>query len=139
MPIRSATASDIAALREIDALSFSSGDQYRLSYYEQIVKSDGFEVIAATDAQGIVRAWLLLDLRSDPMRIRSLAVHPQFRRRGLARALIAHAASRHHEPVDLLVEPENTAAIALYESCGFTAAAPDPQLRARMRMVREVL
>jgi ribosomal protein S18 acetylase RimI-like enzyme len=60
-----------------------------------------------------------------------MVVAPQRRRRGLARALLAAAASeRPAHRLYLQVEAANAAALALYERAGF---APEPQLAYRYR------
>jgi len=48
-----------------------------------------------------------------------LFVHPQFRRRGVASALVRHMVARLEPPVTLNVAAENSAARALYQRLGF--------------------
>lgn len=98
--------------------------------------SEQFAAIAVIEGNAIA-AWALVDAASTPIRIRSLAVHPQFRRRGYAMALIESIVSEYGEAIDLLVEPENRAAIALYERMGFRESQRDPEMPQRLRMVRE--
>ena len=56
------------------------------------------------------------------LHITTIAVRPEYRRRGHARALIgaALAAYPHARHVHLEVRPTNAAAITLYESLGFS-------------------
>ena len=51
----------------------------------------------------------------------NIAVHPEMRRRGLARAMMRHLLSCCDEApsIDLAVHPDNRAAIGLYASFGF--------------------
>jgi ribosomal protein S18 acetylase RimI-like enzyme len=51
----------------------------------------------------------------------SIAVHPDMRRKGLARAMMCHLLSKCEDApsVDLVVHPDNHAARALYGSLGF--------------------
>ena len=55
--------------------------------------------------------------------VANVAVHPDFRRRGIARALmheaLAHIESWHGHQVYLQVESDNRAALALYDSMAF--------------------
>jgi ribosomal protein S18 acetylase RimI-like enzyme len=119
MVIRNLTKRNVTAMREIDALSFSAGDQYGEAYYDEIVGSPDFEPMGVADDGDGIRAWALVDVKASPIRIRSLAVHPKFRRRGFATALINAVVSGHHGAIDLLVDPGNHGAIALYEKLGF--------------------
>ena len=60
---------------------------------------------------------------ADELHVTNVAVHPDARRRGIARALLesvfAHARSAGSRIVILEVRPSNTEAIPLYESFGF--------------------
>ena len=63
------------------------------------------------------------------LHITTIAVRPEYRRRGHARALIgaalaAYPKARH---VHLEVRPSNVAAVALYESLGFRATGRRPR------------
>ncbi|MDZ7362642.1 MAG: ribosomal protein S18-alanine N-acetyltransferase [candidate division KSB1 bacterium] len=68
---------------------------------------------------GYVVPWFV----ADEMQIANLAVHEDFRRRGLARQIMAHlcelAQRRRCQVVHLEVKRSNTAARRLYESLGF--------------------
>ena len=136
MRIKRLTTADIPALIAIDRASFAADDQYGLPYYDEVIASNGFEAIGVEDDSKSVVAWALLDLRREPIRIRSLSVCVHYRRRKLATTLVREILVKHSGPVDLLVEPENRAAIALYEKLGFHVAEPDAELPQRVRMVR---
>ena len=136
MRIRALTAGDVAALRDIDRLAFGDADQYDAAFYDEVISSDAFLAIGAQDEHGGIIGWALIDLLRTPVRIRSLSVHPGFRRRGIGTALVNEVLRQRGCSVDLLVEPANAEAIALYEKLGFIAADPDPDLPERVRMVR---
>ena len=76
-------------------------------------------------------AFLLAWLVSDELHVLTVATSPDFRRRGLARALIAHtidfAKARGGTTALLEVRPSNQAALALYESFGFVTARRRPR------------
>lgn len=135
--MRRFTGSDIAAAREIDRLTFPAGDQYAPEFYEHVAASEDFDAIVATDSDDKVVGWALLDLRRRPMRIRSVSVHPECRRRGFGTALVTGLLCRHSTQTDLLVEPANREAIALYQRLHFRAADVDPEMPLRQRMVWE--
>ncbi len=81
-------------------------------------------MIAATIDDELA-GYALVSLRKGAraLRIYSLAVGAQFARRGVGRALLqaceAYARRRRCEALTLEVRYDNSAAIALYESCGF--------------------
>jgi len=68
---------------------------------------------------GYIVFWILID----ELHILNLAVHPAWRRRCIARQLLAEAIrrarDRHCRTAWLEVRPSNTAALALYKSSGF--------------------
>jgi ribosomal-protein-alanine N-acetyltransferase len=63
------------------------------------------------------------------LHITTIAVRPEYRRRGHARALISAALAVYPNAghVHLEVRPTNTAAIALYEALGFRATGRRPR------------
>ena len=65
----------------------------------------------------------------DELHITTIAVRPEYRRRGHARALIGAALAAYPKAVHvhLEVRPTNTAAITLYESLGFRATGRRPR------------
>src|SRR5262245_15231558 len=73
------------------------------------------------EAHGFLLAWSV----ADELHIINVATHPDFRRRGVARALVSHAveqAVRDHTRLVLLeVRRSNRAAIELYRAHGFSA------------------
>lgn len=133
--MRRLTGPDIGAVRRIDALSFPAKEQYDADFYERVAISDNYDALVATDAGGGIVGWALADLTCRPIRIRSVSVHPEFRRRGFGAALVREILNRRSAPVDLLVEPNNYMALALYQKLGFSPADPDPQMPGRRRMV----
>ncbi len=68
---------------------------------------------------GYIIFWILID----ELHILNLAVHPSYRRRGIARRLLHEAMHRARvrgcHTAWLEVRPSNLAARRLYESCGF--------------------
>lgn len=133
--MRRFTPADIDAALEIDRLAFPRGDQYDRAYYERVAGSKDYDVRVATDAGGTVTGWALADLSRRPLRIRSVSVHPRFRRRGFATTLLRDILQRHYTETDLLLERDNHAAFALYQRLGFVVAAADPEMPHRTRMV----
>jgi ribosomal-protein-alanine N-acetyltransferase len=77
------------------------------------------------------RAFLLAWLVSDELHVLTVATLPEFRRRGLARALLAYvidfARSRGARTVLLEVRRSNDAALALYAAFGFVTSRIRPR------------
>ncbi len=136
MQIRNVTLADLPAVREIDRRSFDADDQYSDVQYSEAVTSASYDALAAIDEHGSIIAWALIDRAPVPVRIRSLAVHPDFRRHGVGARLVSEAIERFGAPIDLLVDPSNIGAIAFYEKAGFVFAGADPEVPQRLRMLR---
>ena len=77
------------------------------------------------------RAFLLAWLVSDELHVLTVATLPEFRRRGLARALLAHvidfARTRGARTVLLEVRRSNEAALELYAAFGFVTSRIRPR------------
>lgn len=134
MNIRRLLPSDVASIREIDKLSFPAAEQYEEQFYERIRTGAGFEAMVAENGSGVV-GWMLADFTRQPLRVRSLAVHPDFREQGIGGALLQDLMVSHCKPVDLLVNEANAAAFTLYRRLGFAVADPDPEMPQRLRMI----
>ena len=87
--------------------------------------------LARPEGEPSARAFLLAWLVSDELHVLSVATAPDFRRRGLGRALITHviefATSRGARTALLEVRASNRAALALYGSFGFVTARTRPR------------
>ena len=133
--MRRVTFADIAAVREIDRRSFSAADQYDASFYERIVTSQHFDATAAVEENGAIIGWMLAELNRTPLRIRSVSVHPDYRRCGFGAALVTVILTRYVTETDLLVERDNLEAISLYRRLGFVQTDPDPSVPERIHML----
>jgi len=81
---------------------------------------------------GFCTCWLILD----ELHINTIAVRPEFRRQGIARQIVAHvldeARAQGARRAMLEVRASNSAAIRLYDTCGFATDSvrkgyyPDP-------------
>jgi [ribosomal protein S18]-alanine N-acetyltransferase len=87
--------------------------------------------LARPEGENAARAFLLAWLVSDELHVLSVATAPDFRRRGLGRALLVHviefATARGARTALLEVRPSNQAALALYGSFGFVTARRRPR------------
>lgn len=110
------------------ASRMSAGD------YRRLMGCGGYDPhldVVALAYEGRMAAFCLcwLEVENRVGQIEPMGCHPQFRRRGLGRAVVLEALHRLQqrgaETVVVATTIHNTAAIALYESCGFQAAVID--------------
>ncbi|HEY8297415.1 MAG TPA: GNAT family N-acetyltransferase [Candidatus Baltobacteraceae bacterium] len=106
-------------MKEIDRLAFPADEQYEDAFYAAIVAERRFRTIVAAGPAGDVAGYVLLDLDADPVRLRSIAVHPRHRGSGYGSALVRRAIQETGQELELLVEENNAAAMRLYARLGF--------------------
>ena len=124
--LRRMEAGDLSSVMEIDALCLPRPwsaaiwrGELTSPYGLYLVIEDGGEVSGHIGVRHVL----------GELHITTIAVRPEYRRRGHARAMIgaALAAYPHAACVDLEVRPTNAAAVALYESLGFRATGRRPR------------
>ena len=119
--IRKMTAADVPAVAQLDRLSFSLPWPERSFHFEVSANPASRCYVADLDRQivGAIVAWLLVD----EVHIATIATHPDFRRRGIAQALLAHvleiAADEGAISSFLEVRESNLGAQALYRKFGY--------------------
>ncbi len=124
--IETAHAMDAPLLARLHALGFETF--WAVDEFEALLKAPGvFGFVAhAPDQCG----FLLARVAADEAEILTLVVAPEARRRGVARALLAHAMAAAHafgaRTLLLEVAESNSAARGLYDSCGFAEVARRP-------------
>jgi len=121
--IRPAELSDLDALAALEGRCFEADRLDRSSLRHALASLTLLGLVDEDEER--VRGYVLLRFRrqSTQVRILSLAVDPQARRRGVARALLeqVEAAARDGGATELVLElrEDNAAALALYRSLGF--------------------
>ncbi|MET0595035.1 MAG: GNAT family N-acetyltransferase [Polyangiaceae bacterium] len=126
--IRRASTLDAEIVRAID----------RASFHEPTVNLDAelghawsYLFLARFETEKNDGAFLLAWLVSDELHILSVATRPEFRRRGLGRALLTYAIDfakgRGARTAILEVRPSNAAALELYAAFGFVTARVRPR------------
>ncbi|HET9392009.1 MAG TPA: GNAT family N-acetyltransferase [Candidatus Rubrimentiphilum sp.] len=113
------------AIKEIDRVSFSQEEQYADEVYASMLTGDRLHAIVAEKA-GAIEGYALLDVKAEPVRIRSLAVAPGYRDKGCGTALLRHI-MQGHERLELLVQKNNLRAIRMYERLGFEYVERDAE------------
>jgi ribosomal protein S18 acetylase RimI-like enzyme len=121
--IRAFEPHDLKAIKEIDRVSFSSEQQYPDELYDSLL-TDGPLRAAVAESAGALAGYALLDIKTQPVRIRSIAVVPGHRNKGCGSALLLDLMEQ-YDALELLVEKGNTAAIRLYERLGFVRLERD--------------
>ncbi len=127
--IRRMTVDDMPAVVELDRLSFSLPWPER-SFRFELTDNPASRCWVAESAGrivGVIVVWLLVD----ELHIATLAAHPDFRRQGIARALLTHvlrlAVKEGAASSFLEVRAGNLAAQALYRKFGYEESGRRPR------------
>ncbi len=126
--IRPAEVEDLDAVVEVERLCF--GDPWPREALEEELIAHPRRCPLVAEIEDQVRGVILVWVVADELQIISLAVHPQWRRHGIATALL-HAldeteAGRRAQLTTLEVRECNEGAIAFYERHGFVEVARRP-------------
>jgi ribosomal-protein-alanine N-acetyltransferase len=114
------------ALQDISAIMAIERNAYAYPWSERFFRQE-LQVQCArsflAESEGRIAGYVLFWLLPGTVDIHNIAVHQEFRRRGLGRRLLEHvieeARKRSSARVTLEVRKSNTAAQRLYESAGF--------------------
>ncbi len=113
---------DLAPIVEIERASFSTPWTAEMFRWE-LRNSDVSATYVVKMPDGLVAAFCCVWVVLDELHINNVAVRPEFRRQGLARALLAHvtreAVQQGATRATLEVRRSNTAALRLYDRLGF--------------------
>jgi ribosomal-protein-alanine N-acetyltransferase len=130
--IRRAGLADVPAIWAIEKVSFPT-PWSRWSFLAELGHRYSRMLVAGPPSPQPWQTWgyLIFWVVLDEMHILNLAVHPQLRRRGIARLLLAEGLAQARtlgaELAWLEVRPSNIAARALYESFGFREVGRRPR------------
>jgi ribosomal-protein-alanine N-acetyltransferase len=122
--IRKARLTDIKAIFDIEQESFPT-PWSRWTFLAELSQSVGHFLVAGPSPPSPWQLWgyIISWVVADEMHLLNLAVHPDQRRQGIARALLNRALNQAQEQgarvAWLEVRPSNAPARALYESLGF--------------------
>jgi ribosomal-protein-alanine N-acetyltransferase len=127
--IEAMTAADIPAVAAIEARAFSL--PWTEEMFAQELANRGLSTILVARAGGAgggrgLLGYICVWVVEEELHINNLAVHPRYRRRGIARALLeaALALGRGHKATRAVLEvrASNLAALSLYQRYGFKPA-----------------
>jgi [ribosomal protein S18]-alanine N-acetyltransferase len=123
LSFRRAVVADLSALLLIESLSFPTDRMTARHFRYAITQAKGACMVALRDEQVVGYGQISVHARTPIGRLSSFAVHPECRRSGVARALLAtlenEAAALGCGTVRLEVRRDNTAALALYLRTGY--------------------
>lgn len=129
--IRRARLTDMSTIWEIEKLSFPS-PWSRWCFLSELSNPVSTTLVAGPPASEPWQVWgyIIFWVAAEEMHILNLAVHPDRRRQGIARALLTEAIRlarlQKAAAAWLEVRPSNHPAQALYESFGFTEVGLRP-------------
>ncbi len=119
--IRAARKADVAALGALEPRCFS--DPWTPDAFREVLASPAVSALVAESADGAVTGYLIGWVAADEAEVLNLGVAPEWRRRGVGRALVREAVRRYRElgarQVFLDVRESNAAALRLYQDEGF--------------------
>lgn len=114
------TAADVGEIYELEKSCFCSEAWSRADFEYLASGSNGVFAAFAARFDGVLCGYICTCCVAGEMEISSVAVSPEYRRRGVARALISAADEHFHpEKTFLEVRSSNAPAQALYKSLGF--------------------
>ena len=129
LSIRRMAVDDIPAVVALDHMSFSLPWPERSFRFELTENSASRCWVAESDGKivGMIVAWLLVD----EAHIATIATHPDFRRRGIARKLLTHALhfmkGEGAQSSFLEVRESNSAAQEMYRKLGYEESGRRPR------------
>lgn len=130
LSFRRAVVADLPALLLIESVSFPTDRMTARHFRYAITQAKGACMVAVRDGQVVGYGQIAVHARTPIGRLSSFAVHPENRRLGVARALLAaledEAAALGCNAVRLEVRRDNTAALALYLRTGYVQFSQYP-------------
>jgi ribosomal-protein-alanine N-acetyltransferase len=129
LELRAATELDLPAIAALEQRSYPPHERWSLSEYVEDFAEPGRCYLVAASRSGLL-GYVVANTEdpSMPVDITALTVSPEARRTGIGRSLLLAVLDRYpQQESSLEVRTDNSAAISLYERCGFetTGLLPD--------------
>lgn len=115
--IRKAVEGDLAAMYEIEQECIA--DPWSFAAFESSFAANGALFLAAESINGEVCGFVTANAVLDEINIYNVAVKENYRRQGIATALLKELEKGEPYSINLEVRESNASAIALYKKCGF--------------------
>lgn len=119
--IRQATNEDLKQISEVETLCFESPWSFDMLYHD--ICANDLTVYMAVEKDGKVIGYGGMWIIIDEAHITNVCIHPDYRRKGYAKALMAALAEKSEKmganSMTLEVRVSNHEAIKLYNRCGF--------------------
>lgn len=122
--MRKATIKDLDALFALDVISFEKGKWTKKAIENELTENP-LNVNLVEEDDGKIVGWLDFMITFNSATVMTLCVHPEHRRKGIAKALLREAEricaeqEEHVDWITLEVREGNKGAIALYEGLGY--------------------
>ena len=125
MRIREADGSDLPAIMALEEGSFGPR-RWDETFVRELMSEEDVLTMVAEDERIVAYIMFSISREYETVEVLSLAVSPAFRRRGIAKMLMAHAeavAEKDAQTMSLCVRPDNIEGINLYLSLGYKVLA----------------
>lgn len=123
--IRKAIPADLAAVVRISKASFTGDDAFGPGWLLKLLESSGTEMYVDDASAGVVRGYVVLCAHPLGSIVRLIAVDPEFRGHGSAKALLESV----KRPAFAWVRTSNTASLNLFKAMGWEATDPPGRKR----------
>lgn len=123
--VRKAGTSDLPAIMALEEGAFGPR-RWDEPFVRDLMGGEGVHTLLAEDERVVGYVMFAISSAYETMEVLSLAVSPAFRRKGIAKRLMAEAesmAERDAGTVSLCVRPDNHGAVNLYLSLGYKVLA----------------
>lgn len=114
--IREAKKEDLEKVSKIEEISFNFG-KWGLYFFIKFIES-AFNKIILVELNGDILGYCAYTDEGDVIHIKNIAVHPDYRKRGIG-SLLINEVKKLKKDIYLEVMEDNTIAIKFYESLGF--------------------
>lgn len=114
---------DLKQILEIETLSFNGHDAYTLEDFKRWFERNP-DLCLAAESEGRIAGDVISGIRDNKAELSTLAIHPDYRRRGVGTALLEETAQRIRaygiDAIDLEVRKTNRVGVRFWTKMGFS-------------------